>query len=90
MTSKGYDENLGVNPDDPTLYRKLIGKLLYLTITRSNIIFLVQSLNQHMQSPKKSHLNFVYRIIRYIKNKPGLGILLSSDSNIVIQIGVVV
>lgn len=86
LTSKRYDENFGLNHDDtliydPTLYTKLIDKLLYLTITRPDISFSVQHLSQFMQNPKKSHLDSVFRMIRYTTNQPGLGVLLSSDTD---------
>lgn len=64
---------------DPTLYRKLIGKLLYLTITIPHISFSVQHLSQFMQTPQNTHLDLVFRVIRYIKKQLGLGVLLSSD-----------
>ncbi|XP_070015827.1 uncharacterized mitochondrial protein AtMg00810-like [Nicotiana sylvestris] len=49
-TSKG-DELL----EDKGSYQRLIGKLLYLTITRPDISYAVQSLSQFMHAPKKSH-----------------------------------
>ena len=41
--------------DDVTSYQRLIGKLLYLTITRPDICFCVHVLSQFMQHPKTSH-----------------------------------
>nr|XP_016468611.1 PREDICTED: uncharacterized mitochondrial protein AtMg00810-like [Nicotiana tabacum] len=59
--------------DDPALtdvkgYQKLIGKLLYLTLTRPDIAYTVQTLSQFMQDPKKSHLEATHRLVRYLKN----------------------
>ncbi|XP_070014782.1 uncharacterized protein [Nicotiana sylvestris] len=58
---------------------KLIRKLLYLTITRPDISFAVQSLSQFMQRPKQSHLEAAFRVVRYLKGCPGLGVLLPAD-----------
>nr|XP_016440931.1 PREDICTED: uncharacterized mitochondrial protein AtMg00810-like [Nicotiana tabacum] len=58
--------------DDITAYQKLIGKLLYLTITRPDISFAVQTLSQFMQSPKQSHMDVALRVVKYIKGAPGL------------------
>ncbi|XP_069148869.1 uncharacterized mitochondrial protein AtMg00810-like [Solanum lycopersicum] len=63
---------------DPGVYQKLIGRLLYLTITRPDIAFSVQLLSQFMHSPKTSHMDATMRVVRYIKQSPGLGIFMTS------------
>ncbi|XP_019066955.2 uncharacterized mitochondrial protein AtMg00810-like [Solanum lycopersicum] len=63
---------------DPGVYRKLIGRLLYLTITRPYVAFSVQLLSQFMHSPKTSHMDASMRVVRYIKQSPGLGIFMTS------------
>ncbi|XP_070010940.1 uncharacterized protein [Nicotiana sylvestris] len=60
LTTIEYDTHCNLK-DDPALtdvkgYQKLIGKLLYLTLTRPDIAYTVQTLSQFMQAPKKSHL----------------------------------
>ena len=50
---------------DPGRYRRLVGKLNYLTITRPNISFLVSVVSQFSQSPCDSHWDAVVRILRY-------------------------
>lgn len=63
---------------DPSRYQNLVGKLLYLTMTRPNISYDVHNLSQFMHIPKMSHIQGALRIVRYLKNAPGLRILLSS------------
>ena len=41
--------------DDPKRYMRLIGKLIYLTVTRSNIIFDVGVLSRFMHQPREAH-----------------------------------
>lgn len=72
-------------PTDPSIYQRIIGNLLYLTSTRPDIAFSVQTLSQFLHQPKKSHLEAAMRIVRYVKNQPGQGILLSSSSQEEIQ-----
>nr|CAN76350.1 hypothetical protein VITISV_025245 [Vitis vinifera] len=63
----GQGEPLG----DPGKYRRLVGKLNYLTITRSDISFPVSVVSQFLQSPCDSHWDVVIRILQYIKSTPG-------------------
>ncbi|GLT39324.1 hypothetical protein SLA2020_135220 [Shorea laevis] len=63
---------------DPSQYRRLVGRLLYLTITRPDICYSVGILTQFMQNPRKDHFEAAMRVLRYIKSSPGQGIMLSS------------
>nr|XP_025884264.1 uncharacterized protein LOC112940418 [Solanum lycopersicum] len=56
-------------------YRRLVGKLNYLTVTRPDISFLVSVVSQFMTSPCDSHWEAVLRILRYVKLAPGKGLL---------------
>uniref|UniRef100_A0A3Q7GUU5 Uncharacterized protein n=1 Tax=Solanum lycopersicum TaxID=4081 RepID=A0A3Q7GUU5_SOLLC len=83
LTSTDLDCLIGTK-DDPLLtdissYQRLIGRLLYLTHTRPDISFAVQTLSQFIHSPKLSHMDAATRVVRYLKKSPGLGIFLSSD-----------
>ncbi|RVX16790.1 Retrovirus-related Pol polyprotein from transposon RE1 [Vitis vinifera] len=69
--SGGQGEPLG----DPGRYRRLVGKLNYLTITRPDISFPVSVVSQFLQSPCDSHWDAVIHILRYIKSTPGQGVL---------------
>ena len=65
---------------DPTPYQHLVGKLIYLTITRPDIAFTIHTLSQFMQKPTTSHMQAAKRVLRYLKSSPGQGILLGSQS----------
>ena len=51
---------------NPTLYKRLVGSLMYLTATRPNIMFVVSLISKFMESPKNNHLQARKRIPRYI------------------------
>ena len=41
---------------DPSRYRRLIGRLLYLTVTSPGISFVLQTLRQFISALRKSHM----------------------------------
>eukprot|EP00253_Pinus_taeda_P009826 PITA_09826 len=51
---------------DPTLYRQLIGSLMYLANTKPDICFAVNTLSQFMIAPKRVHWAAVRHILRYV------------------------
>ncbi|KAF5799967.1 putative RNA-directed DNA polymerase [Helianthus annuus] len=62
-------------------FQKLIGKLIYLSLTRPDISYTVQSLSQFMHSPNEMHLQLALRLLRYLKQSPGKGLCFKkSDS----------
>ncbi|XP_031111756.1 uncharacterized protein LOC116015721 [Ipomoea triloba] len=60
--------------EDISSYRRLVGRLLYLTTTRPDISFAVQQLSQFIDAPTTDHLAAAHRVLRYIKNAPGQGL----------------
>ncbi|XP_004297966.1 PREDICTED: uncharacterized mitochondrial protein AtMg00810-like [Fragaria vesca subsp. vesca] len=61
---KAIDGELLANP---TIFRELVRSLQYLTITRSDISFAVNSIAQYMSQPRTTHLIVANRILCYIK-----------------------
>ncbi|XP_070020752.1 uncharacterized mitochondrial protein AtMg00810-like [Nicotiana sylvestris] len=82
LTTMEYDTCVGKAGDlelrDNPAYQRLIGRLLYLTITRPDISFVVQTLSQFMQRPKQSHMKATLRVVRYVKGAPGMGLLMEA------------
>ena len=56
------------------LYRGMIGSLLYLTASRSDIVFSVSLFARFQSNPKETHLKAVKRILRYLKHTPNLAL----------------
>ncbi|PNX92176.1 putative copia-type protein [Trifolium pratense] len=63
-------------------YRRLVGKLLYLTTTRPDIAFAVQQLSQFLSSPTITHYDTACRVVRYLKGTPGRGLFYPRSSSI--------
>nr|XP_016515344.1 PREDICTED: uncharacterized mitochondrial protein AtMg00810-like [Nicotiana tabacum] len=66
---------------DATMYRGMIGSLLYLTASRPDIMFSVCKCVRFQSSPKESHLTAVKRIIRYLIGTTKLGLWYSHSNN---------
>ena len=65
----------------PTLYRSIIGGLLYLTPSRLDIAFSMGVYARYQATSKESHLIAMKRIIRYVNETPDYGLWYSKDSN---------
>ncbi|KAD4180484.1 hypothetical protein E3N88_29075 [Mikania micrantha] len=73
-TSPGICSDDNGEPVDQTLYRCMIGSLMYLTASRPDIMYATCVCARYQSAPKQSHLSFVKRILRYLKGTPVLGI----------------
>jgi hypothetical protein len=60
--------------DDPTSYRHLIGRMIYLTMTYLDLAYVVQHLSQFMDQPQQPHLDAAHRVFRYLKASPSQGL----------------
>ncbi|KAM2142505.1 hypothetical protein ACFX1Q_008652 [Malus domestica] len=65
---------------DPTSYRSIVGSLQYLTFTRLDIAFAVNTICQFMSSPTDVHFGAVKRIIRYLQGTMNIGITFSANT----------
>ncbi|XP_049360660.1 secreted RxLR effector protein 161-like [Solanum verrucosum] len=66
---------------DDSMYRRLIGSLLYLTTSRPDILFVVSLLSRLIHSSRDTHFTTTKRVLRYIKrtNKFGTFFLVSVE-----------
>jgi hypothetical protein len=60
---------------DATVYRQLIGSLMYLVNTRPDICFVVNTLIQYMVEPRSVHMVGAKHILRYIVGTVEYGLL---------------
>ncbi|GKA56045.1 hypothetical protein Tco_0755117 [Tanacetum coccineum] len=79
-TSKQLLKDVEAEDVDVYLYISMIGSLIYLTASRSDIMFDVCACARFQVTPKVSHLHSVKRIFRYLKDQPKLGIWYPKDS----------
>ena len=75
MPTNGHlDLDEGGKSVDQTLYRSMIGSLLYLTASRPDIMFSVCMCARFQANTKESHISAVKRILRYLKHMPSIGL----------------
>ncbi|XP_019436613.1 PREDICTED: uncharacterized protein LOC109342946 [Lupinus angustifolius] len=70
---------------DPAPYRRLLGKLLYLTNSRPDISYAVSHLSQFNSCPTDQHHQAANRILRYIKSSPALGLFFLSQNTTILK-----
>jgi hypothetical protein len=70
---------------DATMYRQMIGSLMYLTNTRPDICFAVNTLSQYMVEPRRVHLIATKHVMRYLKGTIDYGLRYASDREISLQ-----
>ena len=67
---------------DVTLYRSMVGCLLYLTASHPDIAFSVGVCSRFQSNPKVSHLNAIKIIIKYVSGTCDYGLFYSKESNL--------
>jgi hypothetical protein len=67
--------------EDINQFQRLVGKLIYLTVTRPNISYSVSQISKFMHSPRTPHLEAINRILKYLKGTPGKGIFMKCNNS---------
>ncbi|CAN6461482.1 unnamed protein product [Victoria cruziana] len=67
------------------VYQRLVGKLIYLTLTKPNIIYTINLISQFMHAPTDINLQAAERILCYLKKNPGNGLLFTKSSDMRIE-----
>ena len=67
---------------DVTLYKHIIGSLMYLINTRQNIFFVVNTLSQYMVNPRHILLVGAKHVMRYLKGTLDYGLKYASNGEI--------
>jgi len=75
---------------DSSRYRRLVGRLIYLAVTRPELSYSVHTLAQFMQNPRQDHWNSAIRVVRYLKSNPGQGIYSLAPLLCRLMVGVIV
>lgn len=69
----------------PDIYRRLVGQLVYLNLTRPDITHTSHQLSQFMAKPTSTHWNVALHVLRYLKGYPYLGVFYPSNLDLKLQ-----
>jgi hypothetical protein len=66
---------------DATLHKQIIGSLMYLTNTRPDICFVVNTSSQYLVEPRRVHLVAAKHVMRYLKGTLDFGLCYNGDQD---------
>ena len=64
----------GIKRADATLYKQLVGCLMYLTVTKPDLMFVMCLISRFMSDPKEEHMLISKRVLRYVKGTHDFGV----------------
>ena len=82
--TKLRDSATGSQRVDSTLYKQLIGSLMYLVHTRPDICYTVNALSQFMSNPKHIHWVAAKHVLRYVQGTITYGLMYTSNSGVLL------
>ncbi|XP_024046566.1 uncharacterized mitochondrial protein AtMg00810-like [Citrus sinensis] len=68
--------------ENPSLYRSMVGSLQYVTLTRPEIAFIVNKLNQYLSNPSVFHWQVCKRVLRYLQYTTYYGLQFYSSGSL--------
>ncbi|GJS99168.1 hypothetical protein Tco_0820338 [Tanacetum coccineum] len=81
MATKRLDADLSGTSIDQTIYRCMVGALMYLTTSRPDIVHATCYYARYQARPTEKHLTVVKRIFRYLKNTIKMGLWYQKDTS---------
>nr|GEY98886.1 hypothetical protein [Tanacetum cinerariifolium] len=81
MAMKHLDADLSRTPVDQTKYQSMVGALMYLTVSRPDIVHATCYCARYQVKPTEKHLTTVKRIFRYLKDTIHMGLWYLKDTN---------
>ena len=68
-----------------SLYRRLVGNLVYLTVTRPDISYAIHQVSQYLSAPRSTHYAAVLHILQYLKGTLFHGLFYSAQSPLILR-----
>ncbi|XP_019055285.1 PREDICTED: uncharacterized protein LOC109115550 [Nelumbo nucifera] len=71
---------------DRGVFQRLLGKLLYLYMTRLDISYAMSVISQFMHAPRETHMTTAKKVLCYLKGTPVKGILFAKHRHMKIEV----
>jgi hypothetical protein len=71
--------------EDPTRYRHIVGSLVYLGVTRSDISYSVHILSQFVSAPTQIYYSHLLRVLRYLRGTISRHLFFPRSSSLQLQ-----
>ena len=84
-TNHGLQIVEGEKPTDHDRYRRVVGKLIYLSHTRPDNAYAVGVVSKFMHKPQVQHMTAIMSILRYLKGTRCRGLLFGKNDNLNLQ-----
>ncbi|GAA0162208.1 transmembrane signal receptor [Lithospermum erythrorhizon] len=68
------DKDPQENAVDETLFKQIVGSMMYLTATRPDLMYVTSLISRYMARPTEVHMQIAKRALRYVKGTTQLGI----------------
>ncbi|KAL0451791.1 UNVERIFIED_CONTAM: Retrovirus-related Pol polyprotein from transposon RE1 [Sesamum latifolium] len=81
FVQSSYDHCLFTKQSVEEPFRRLVGRLLYLSFTRPDISFGAQQLSQFVHAPCQVHLDAALHLVRYLKGCPERGLFFPASNS---------
>nr|GEX68647.1 putative RNA-directed DNA polymerase [Tanacetum cinerariifolium] len=66
---------------DATLYKQLVSSLMYLTVTRPDMMYVVCLISHFIAKPREEHMQAAKRVLRYLKGTLDFGLFYYRNSD---------
>jgi hypothetical protein len=71
--------------EDPTYYHHIVGSLVYIGVTRPDILYSVHILSQFVSAPTQIHYNHLFRVLRYLRGTISRRLFFPRSSSLQLQ-----
>eukprot|EP00972_Heterocapsa_arctica_P026259 3864992-Heterocapsa_arctica.AAC.1 len=77
LTNESHDDSTSLSIEDHRVYRRIVGKMMYGSIVRPDLAYVVKELARKLATPTISDMQKARRVMRYVKGTMNLELQLT-------------